>query len=301
MLEEFENTIQYPVRDFLNRVREFISIGAVEFEEYYTGKIQEVSKETLLVFNTLLVEIEHIFDKISLNNKQLVRLDFINVIELLEQVDNVLLNYKNIGKWLRSNRVGKTFTTNVDIIKHLKQEESIENVLSNIGVSSFYDKWKDIAVSNELEEESYDTSGGVKIKIPSSLVNFTYNLDSVVDTINDETILGKDIYKKITFENDDLKTTTALDTFTQGVEILSTTYLGDNPEFPNVGIDRKMIVGGNRNTLTLPIVLRQISQLFNSDDTIGGFEVMEVETKQDSISITMLVRSIRNDEVIVNI
>ena len=116
-------------------------------------------------------------------------------------------------------------------------------------------------------------------------------IESVVDNIVGEKILGKDILYKTTFENDDLLVLSYKDTFFQSVNILMKLKKGDNPEFYDLGLQKNVAVGSNINSISYPVLLRQISEAFQTDDTIKSQEITGFRKEQDAIFIDMEIES----------
>ena len=111
--------------------------------------------------------------------------------------------------------------------------------------------------------------------------------------------MGKDLYKKIQFANDDL---VALDydvTILQAANILSGMRRGDNPGNPNAGLQTNVIAGSNKAIMNFPVIVRQMSQTFAGDDTLKNFSVNNIAVQDDNLAMTYTVFT-RLGEVIQN-
>ena len=107
-------------------------------------------------------------------------------------------------------------------------------------------------------------------------------------------ILGKDIYQKLTFENNDLKVLGYIDTYKQAVVILSGLKTNDDPFNADAGILVKDVVGSNVNLVNLPLIFRRMSESFGSDDTIDSFSIKDVKRESDALYAVFEVTSILN-------
>jgi hypothetical protein len=129
-------------------------------------------------------------------------------------------------------------------------------------------------------------------------LNFgTFTIGSVIDNIQGESVLGKDLKKVLTFVDDDLESLTPKDTIFQTVEILTNLEKGDVPEFKSFG--RSGGVGSNVHVFALSSVIRQIAEIFATDDTLTGFKVKDFQFNQSdaylqfevSTRLDLIVRS----------
>ena len=77
--------------------------------------------------------------------------------------------------------------------------------------------------------------------------------------------------------------------------ILSTLRVGDNPYLANNGINRKNIIGGNVSLINLPLLVRQMTANFSTDDTIKSFVISDVQRASDALMIIFTVTSVLGD------
>jgi len=104
-------------------------------------------------------------------------------------------------------------------------------------------------------------------------------------------VLGRDFANTISFEDDDIKTLSPTDTFAQTIETLINVKKGDNPEFKTDGINPKFIVGSNVNNVTYPIIFRDLTNLFSTDDSIKSFSIVDINRTADSVEISFEVEN----------
>jgi hypothetical protein len=214
------------------------------------------------------------------------------MLELIEglkiDVDTVL----NLPKWLRSTIEKARFKPLSENIT-LKQNQTLEGLTRDIGDSNWRENWFNLAINNNLQEEDYTSEGGNLLSV-TLVTGQVLQLDSVVDTINEDTILGKDLDKKLSFEDNDLKVLNSKDTFYQSVLIASSLRKGQNSSLPELGLPRE-VFGINKNILNYPSIIRRITESMKTDDTIKTINIEDISLEQDGVKITLGVNSILDD------
>ena len=282
-------------------INEFKKITGVNLTYYFsvsTAVITSYSKNTNDIIRFVDPSVQkaifqlrkatnEIFTLFHNHKSRLLETQFFELLDSIETIDNLLARLQKIKKW------GKFFKNSlienqVPEINHIiRQGETLERIASSIlGSNNPNDDWFNIALNNALIEEDYTSEGGVSIKLPLDIANVEQiNINSVIDVIDEQTIMGKDIYKTITFENDDLKTVEGFDCAFQAVEILSSLRQGDNTDFPNRGIQAGLFVGSSTAFLNYPTLLRQLNEVFSNDDTLTDFNILDLKQEEDNVYI----------------
>jgi len=176
----------------------------------------------------------------------------------------------------------------------LKQNQTLERVASDV-LGKSQEGWFDVAIENKLTEEDYSMEGGNNIELKFSNVNQGVEINSVVDVMIGKSIYGKDVYRKIQIENEDLKVLNNDETILQAVDILINLKKEDNPDSPNSGLQSAIIIGSNRASLNFPIIERQLTETFNTDDSLQNFSLKELRIDQDSALVDYEVQTRLNE------
>lgn len=294
--DEFERKVRYPIKDFLKRYVDFIFVHKRNVVDYYSGASKDPYMPSFIALEDIVKEGRLILDSIN-NVKGTLR--NASLWELCDKIDDMyraLRTVDNASKWLRSAITKNNFNPDVEMSHTLRMLQTLEQMAENVvGSSNPQQGWVRIALRNDLREEDYTADGGVDL-VFSRENGVTVQLQSVIDNIQGENIYGADILRKITFEDDDLKVLDYKDTLVQAVEILSTLKQGDNPSFPDHGVQSALTVGGNRGGISFPILIRQYYETFQRDDTLKSFAIRELDIDQDALFIEFEVTS-RIDEV----
>ena len=225
-----------------------------------------------------------------------------HIIQTLKQqeiafiAEEMLLNiayFSKIDKFSRSTTKLPSITRGV-VVNHTIARGTLEEVSRNeLGSNNFDNDWIDIAKYNALYEVDYDYDGGKRIDLVLPLSSVQGADDAVLDYMFRENLLGKDIDKKITFENDDFNILTTEATFVQSVDILSALEKGDIPEFPSLG--RLSLIGQETSVFAYASLVRQLQQVFASDATISSLQIFGYTINEGDINLDYSVTNIRDD------
>jgi len=214
--------------------------------------------------------------------------------EKVEGIEVALLTTSNSSKFFRSTITNNNYGKNPEYTYDIKQLQTLEDISRNIqGDEVPDDDWQQIAIRNDLQEDQYSPAGGVQIKLPSKQLNAS-SVTSVVDNLIGERIYGVDITQKITFDvtESDLAILSYKDTAKQSIYILTTIQSGSVPEFPSMGYPAEAVVGSNIINYTFPTFIRKLTELFSTDDSLTSFRVINIERKDDSVSVNMEIDTV---------
>lgn len=297
-LDHFYKTTRYDISGFFERFKDFVDNNYDNYVGYYRGisKLDNLTKSKLVALVNESKTIEELFflNKESLSSN----LDFWDLYETFSDCLLKLETIENTPKWTRSS-YGGGFDKDIKVNYILKQNQSIEELTSQLGFNNPDNDWVNLAIENNLREVDYDLSGGNLLKV-SFAVNNGINTNSVVDVMVGDNVVGKDLFAKLSFEGDDLKFLPPKETINQAASILLSTTTGSVPEFPRDGIDSRFI-GSNIKSIQYPSVFRQITALFKKDDTFKEIQVIDLYHEEDNIILSLRMVSKLNDIINQNI
>lgn len=224
-------------------------------------------------------------------------LRFFEMIENIEIIDNAINTMLNARKWGRyfKNSLRENQIPEMEYV--IRQNETLEQIaLEILNSDNFLNDWFDIALNNDLEEEDYTYEGGTTLKLPLHIAGLQrFDIDSVVDVIDDETVKGKDIDRQFSFVDNDIKTVTGLECAMQAVNILAGLIKGDNPDFPEHGLAKSFAVGVSTSFLNYPVIIRQLIGNFNNDDSFTDLSINSFKQQQDNITMDFQVATRTNE------
>lgn len=289
-LTDFQKVTGFNIIEFITNFIKFNQTQKNDIVAYYSGDTQSLNSQSFDILFQLQRDVEQAITLMIMNKNSFHSFADWNLLEQLETLQNQLKTIENSSKWLRSVITKNSFNSNPEVSITLGQGETLEHLVKDqLGSLNYENDWIKIAIRNDLKEEDYGFDGGNLLQVQFENQNFF--ISGVVDNIQGEKVLGLDLYKKLTFEDDDLKVLSYQDTFKQAVLILSSLKQGDNPEFLLEGVSGSLVVGTNLKSLAFPSLFRQMSNTFSKDDTMKGFKVKDLSHEQDSANIEIEVES----------
>lgn len=295
--EKYYNITKIDIQQFFQDTVDFINEGYPSILSYYEGG--DLPADSFKVLDDLLVRAESIDAAFFNFSGQMKTLDMWDLLDTFEDSWGQLLTINNTSKWMRSSRVGR-YDGKFYLERTLKDFENFEQVASSVGSNDPQNDWEEIAVSNFIIEEDYSPrSGGPIFKISlSSSANF--GIQTVVDSLVGERILGKDVDKRFYFANNDLAIVEYKDAINQTIDTIMNTLKGDIPEFPEDGISNEFI-GTNVSAIQYPTLFRNLSTMFAKDDRFIEVNLLSLSRKDDYIIMKIKIRTINSDSYITNI
>lgn len=295
-LDNFKSLTTYDVKVFFTKYLDFIDTDYSSIIHYYNGSSSVAPNASFAKLDLLIKEQKKIIDAFVLNSSSLEVYDFWVLLEYVEDIGHALETAKNSSKWLRSSVTANGYKQQVVSEYITSQGQGLEGVERNvIRSNNFRDSWVNTALENELNEEDYDLEGGALIKIIYKN-NASLFLEGVIDAIDEpKKTYGLDIDRKISFVNDDLSILTYEDTIVQCTKILTDLTRESDPAYPDRGINRKAIIGGNILGISYPTVFRELAGNFATDDSFKSLSVVDVRRDGEAVLIDFKVETKAGD------
>lgn len=292
MYEEFENITGFDLESFYSRFVTFINEQSQLIIDYYSGLEDNMDRDAYKEFLYLNNNIDYVLNLFYLNKERFNTIDFWQLMEFADDIKIKLNTIGNFNRFSRSAVLKESFTNETVVDVAMRKGETIEELVARFGSTDREADWVDVAITNSLIQEDYTPDGGVVLSITFKN-NFRFFLDSIVDTPIGDKIKGLDLNKYITFVGDDLNTLNYNQTLKQSMEILANLRKNSNPEFPFYGINPAIISGMSFKQAAIPPIIRQIYQVFSSDDIVKRIEISKTEFESDSIimDINIVIKS----------
>ncbi|WP_291911009.1 hypothetical protein [Chitinophaga sp. CB10] len=297
-LLEFERITGKNIRQFFRNALNFFQSGYPLLAAYYAGSINSVKSDPFAVLTALEQDIQILFTAFQTHSVQLTNSRWWFLLEDLEELDNRLKTCRNIARWSRSTRSNTGFLDKTESSYTLPAGQTLERISGDMLKDSLpEDDWMDIALRNNLREEDYSIDGGVNLRLSLPSAGGSVKVNTVVDVMEGRNILGKDLHRAMRFTDNDLAVLSPDETVVQSVDILAALKNNDNPYAPNDGLQTAVILGGNRASLNFPVISRQMSRTFASDDTLTGFTIKELKVENDNLLINYEVSTRLNETI----
>ena len=284
-IEIFQNKTNFPLADFLVEANSFFSNEFNDIVNFYSGNKNTLDRSQIKKLNSLSEKALYL-QKIFRDNKyKFNTVDFWELLDIIEDIKVKLSTSQNMSKYLRStinNSLDKNNGFVFDTI--LENQETLEDINLKKLKNTYEEDWFDIALENDLKEIDWDISGGKELKLRKKIFQSDL-VTSMIDNTVGEKIYGRDIKKKLTFEDDDLKSLDYKETVNQTVEILASLNKGDIPEYREIGIPIGLYKGSNFSRLNYSSIVRELNKNFSTDDLFSNFNVLEMEYKEGDLYI----------------
>ena len=262
---------------------------------YYQGSLQTLPNSVVDSYEKVKKSTDRIMYIINSRKASFTKMIEWEVYEYMEDIKLQIDSVPTLYKVFRSSKTDFNFNGSFEF-NHVKGKgESLEEVASNISNVDYNDTWVDIANRNDLFEIDYDDASGLDLKLSISLESNNIKASSVYDNAQGIKVLGLDIDRNFVFEDDDLKALGHEDTFEQSVSILANLKKGDIPEFLEFG--RNALVGSSIKSFGLTSIIRQMVNVFSTDDSLINFEVKESVVNGTDIFIKFSISSRLNNLV----
>lgn len=298
-IDFFSSTLRYNLSTYIDLYSVFISDYQKKIENYYKS-IQDLPDVDAFDFLfSLIKEASKIDDLIKMNKNSFKKINHWDFVEFLDDIKYSLDTVQNTAKWVGSNKSKNNWRTISIQSNHiLNQNQTLENLVEDNFGGDAQNDWVDLSLRNNLLERDYSVYGGNNIEISKNISSSPkLYIKTVIDSLIGDTLYGLDISKKLSFEDGDLKVESYFDTLKQSVLILSGIKRGDVPEFPFFGIDADLGVGSNVGQLVYSSVIRQLTTVFASDDTITDFSVTDAFYENTNLFIEYSVNTFRNKTI----
>jgi hypothetical protein len=284
-IDKFKRIAKYDVKKLLIDFTNFAQSGALDLYSYYNG---DSGAYPTVAYNELIRlqrEMVGATEKFRINANSFILYDFWVLLEMVEDAISRLDTIANYSVWTRSPILNGLVGKSSEIDHVIKSGQTLEEISADVqGDVDPQNQWVDIAIRNSLNEEAYDTNGGVILKVNFGNNVNSLSLNAVVDNINTaEKTYGLDIDRTLTYTDNDLKTLSYNGTIQQAADILGGLKKDDNPFHPNDGLDVKTVLGNSLAAISFPIIFRQLVQTFSKDDTFASISILDITRSKDGV------------------
>jgi hypothetical protein len=284
--------------DFVN----FVNQDANNVINYY-NLTADINVDSFNKLFDLIKRSKRCIEVITIHKKIFTDYKYWNILIQTEDILNKLKTIENIGFYLRSPITKNDLRAN-GIERDFILRTTLENIsLRDLQNEDFDNNWFEIAKYNDLNEEKY-YAGQKKILQYVVKTNLSKKyLDSVLGILRGEALYGVDLDKKLTFVTNatdgttDLKVLSPKETANQSVDIYLNLSRGDNPEFPDDGIQKELFIGTDMAGLKIPILFRQLTNIFTKDDTFSSFSIINAKIEGDGLFVDFQIDTFYNLQI----
>lgn len=285
--DKFQGITGYDIRQFFSDYIYFVNNYYSFIVGYYKDGINADS-ESFNELDTLKKEAAEIEGKVIFYNEVFNNAQYWDLLDKFSDIQISLNTIDNLSRWLRSSRTDR-FSSEVNVAYVQKQLETLEQISKKAGSINTNDDWAGIAMKNDLNEEKYTSIGGVLMNISFSN-NSTFDIKNIVDNMIGDNLYGKDLLKKFTIEEGDIKVLLGIDSLLQTFDTILNTFKGSIPEFPDDGTDQG-IIGTNMNVINYPSIFRNLLNMFRKDDRFSSVDLVDLYKDQESVFLKIQAKT----------
>lgn len=295
--EDFKNITGYDIQYFFQRFVTFVNSQYSYIVDYFNGG--EMNKDAFYTLEELMEESRKIEPLFVLHKNTLSTIGDWFLLDTFSEIYTKLLTIRNSAKWLRS-ALTSTRSNTIKVKKILKTGESFEEVARDLNATDPQNDWLNIVTPQYITEEDYSLEKKSPIFVVN-LQNIGINyIDNIVDTLDSNNILGKDINPNFIFSANDLEIVYYEDAIKQALDLILKSMTGSIPEFPEYGIPNDFI-GTTVNAFQYPIIFRAILNMFQRDSRWQSVELLDLNRNEDNIFISLRCTTVDENSYIINV
>jgi len=282
---KFEELTKYKLSDFTSSVYKFLKEDYPKIIYFFAGNINTLDSRILNEHKRLLKESDIVIQQFKSNAEKLETVEFWELLDFIEDLRTKLQTVSKTSKYMRSSRIDVNSGKGLAHQYSLGDGQTFEGVSRNILQDNDSENdWSKIALTNDLLESGWDLDEGKQVTIYREKL-MASPVTTFIDNMIGERVYGIDIDRKITFENNDIKTLSYKDTVFQSADILSGLAKGDIPQYPILGVDKSLYVGSNIGMMSYSAVARELEKSFSTDDLFINFSITDIELIEDAFKL----------------
>ena len=285
---EFERVTKYPITNFFQKVVSFFNNSYPEVQKYYGGISETIDNEHL----TLLDEIDKDCKDLLAQFKNFSnKLNSCGYWELMEYINNIQIaieKTKKLPKFFRTSLTKRGYKPYIQVSSSVGNNRTMEDVADAVReVNRDNTQWVDLMHGNDMHEYDWEID-----ELTSLNVFVNNRTEVVVSTILDQPIgkrvYGRDILRKITISDNDLKLVEYQDNVEQKCNILLELTRRDIPEYPLMG---KNIGISDINQFSYPMLVSEIQSTFMQNDLFQYVNVTDISLSNGDLSVTVDIKT----------
>lgn len=289
----FQQTSRFDLTSYVLDWHSFASTDYPKIVNFYNGTSDTLDKDAARNLANIRKQTDILEDVVLNVQNNFNRMDFWNLIEFIDEINTRLKVISRIDKFMRSVKYNGINESSIAISYTASDADTPEGIAAK-DRSDPQNDWTDIYIKNRILETDYlAEQGGYEVVLGRKNLP-QVNLQSVVDNLVGTNVYGKDLDTLFVFEDDDLRVLSPRDTVRQAILTLARLQKGDVPEFLSMGVSPDLVIGSNIGVLSVPFLVREMVQTFQTDDTLLNFRINNVEVQGSSLFVEFEVETFYN-------
>lgn len=290
LILEFEKITKYPLTDFILKSKNFFSNSYSEIDRYFSGITNSIDNSHLIFLKEITQEINIITAHFNNFANKFSSCGYWELMEYLDELKSVIEKIHKLPKFKRTSLTKRGYQPVIQVESSVGGLKTVEDLADSVNsTNSENANWIDLMLANDFNEDDWDIE---KLSSMTVVINTgDVMVRSILDQPIGKRIYGKDIYRKITFSNNDLLTVEYHDNIDQKCDILLEVNRGDVPEDKLFGKNLFAISGVNLKAFSYPELLSNIQDLFAQNDLFEYARVSNFSTEGDKAMITVEIKT----------
>lgn len=287
---EFENITKFPLLKFFQEYENFMNTSYAEIDKYFSGKTETIDNVHIRALNKLTTETFDLLSQFKNFANKFSKCGYWELMDFITTLNDTLEKINKLPKFRKTVLTKRGYTPNIETQSSVGSLRTIDDVAK--AVSDNNDdttSWIDLMLNNDWDENDWDIDklSGVKVYVNNTV---DVVVDSVIDVPIGERVYGIDIFRKLTFQDNDLKLIKYKENVEQKCDILLELNKGDVPEDVNFGKDLQLTASSFKS-FSYPELGLQISDNFRHNDLFLSAGIKNVAFEDDNAIVTVNVQT----------
>ena len=280
---EFENITKFALLQYFQDYRDFLQNDYSDVYAYFSGETESIDSSKINKINNLLSRSNNLTRTFQTFAGKLGNVGYWELQQYCQDLKDTLERISKLPKYLRTAKTCRGYKPFIQITEDIGGMKTVQDVADKIGNITE----QELILNNDLEEEDYDID---KLSQITALVDNKRGV--VVTTIMEQPIgkkvYGKDINRKITFQDNDLSIVVYESNIEQKSDILLGLIKGDIPEFPVLGKDIQI---GSYSQYNYAELVSDLRDNFLQDDIFESIDITDIDVKDGEIFVTCNIKT----------
>ena len=279
---KFQQITKFDLYSYFTDYADFMNNRYSNIRAYYAGEVEVVNADDMNMLNSLLERSGNLLKLFVTFGPKLSNVGYWELQNYCQDLYDTLTKVSILPKYLRTSKTSRGYKPYIQVnfnVGGLRDFKDIERRVNSNGTTE-----NALILGNDFEEEDYEIDD-----LRAAKLFLNNQRQVVVKTILEEPVdrkvYGRDIRKKIGFQNNDLAIAEYQDNVEQKVQILCELLEGDIPEIPQLG--RRKVIGENVHNYSYPELARDIQSVFLQDDLFEDVEITNIAINQGDLYITL--------------
>jgi hypothetical protein len=288
---EFERVTKYPLVSFFTKYRDFMINSYPEIDRFFSGKVEGIDNSHLVALKELTSECKDVLAQFKNFSNKFSKCGYWELMEYIDDLNTTIEKINKLPKFRRTSLTKKGYQPVVQVSSSVGGFRTMEDVANSVKqLNQDNSNWVDLMLSNDLNEGDWEIDELTPIDV------FVNNrTDIVVTTILDQPIgkriYGKDIKRKIEFDENDLVRVEYQENVDQKCIILLKLNRGDVPENMLFGKNMNAIGGVSVKAFSYPELISGIEANFMQNDLFEYVYVREFTFENGDVYATIDIKT----------